>query len=147
MKALSLWQPWASFIAIGMKSFETRSWSPPPLLIGQRIAIHAAKKAIPPDDVEWARRLGAPDLPRGAIVCTAVLAGAYQCGPPRSLADIAHSRLRVIRQVVGSADVPIVPDEFGDFADGRWAWLLTDIERFEPPVPARGAQGFWDWHG
>ena len=28
----------------------------------------------------------------------------------------------------------------------KFAWPLTDIERFEPVVPARGAQGFWDWH-
>lgn len=29
----------------------------------------------------------------------------------------------------------------------NWGWPLSDIERFEPPIPARGAQGFWDWHG
>lgn len=49
-KALSLWQPYASLIAIGailpepVKPYETRSWPPPPWLIGQRIAIHAAQK-------------------------------------------------------------------------------------------------------
>lgn len=44
MKAISLWQPWASLIACGAKAFETRSWPPPPALIGQTIAIHAARK-------------------------------------------------------------------------------------------------------
>ena len=43
MKAISLWQPWASLIAIGAKSIETRSWPAPRALIGDRIAIHAAK--------------------------------------------------------------------------------------------------------
>lgn len=40
MKALSLWQPWATLIAVGAKTFETRSWSTDyrgPLLI------HASK--------------------------------------------------------------------------------------------------------
>ena len=36
-------------------------------------------------------------------------------------------------------------DDFGDYSDGRWAWLLTDIKPLAPPVPARGAQGFWEW--
>src|SRR5712671_3817606 len=44
MKAISLWQPWASLIACGAKPFETRHWAPPRELIGQSIAIHAAKK-------------------------------------------------------------------------------------------------------
>lgn len=44
MKAISLWQPWASLIACEAKPFETRSWAPPRDLIGQPIAIHAAKK-------------------------------------------------------------------------------------------------------
>ena len=44
MKAISLWQPWASLIACGAKPYETRHWAPPRDLIGQTIAIHAAKK-------------------------------------------------------------------------------------------------------
>lgn len=44
MKAITLWQPWATLIAIGAKTIETRSWPAPPALYGQRIAIHAASK-------------------------------------------------------------------------------------------------------
>lgn len=44
MKAISLWQPWASLIAAGVKPFETRHWAPPDWLVGQTIAICAAKK-------------------------------------------------------------------------------------------------------
>lgn len=28
-----------------------------------------------------------------------------------------------------------------------WAWPLTDIEPWMPAVPAKGAQGFWQWAG
>jgi activating signal cointegrator 1 len=142
MKAISLWQPWASFIAIGVKPFETRDWAPSPRLIGQRIAIHAAKKTIDADNREWAARNGAIDLPLGAVICTGILAGAYRCGQMRQ-----DGRLRQIGTVPGSQPhLGIPPDEFGDYEVGRWAWWLTNIERFEPAIPARGAQGFWNWN-
>ena len=44
MKAITLWQPWASLVALQIKTIETRSWPAPKALIGQRIAIHASKK-------------------------------------------------------------------------------------------------------
>lgn len=47
MKAITLWQPWAELVALGVKHIETRSWPAPPAIIGQRIAIHAAAKRPP----------------------------------------------------------------------------------------------------
>ena len=41
MKALSLWQPWASLMVAGKKSCETRTW---PLYHRGPLLIHAAKK-------------------------------------------------------------------------------------------------------
>ena len=41
MKAITLHQPWASLVAVGAKTVETRSWKPP--CIGERIAIQAGK--------------------------------------------------------------------------------------------------------
>ena len=41
MKALTIRQPWATLIALGVKTIETRSWRSPASLIGQRLAIHA----------------------------------------------------------------------------------------------------------
>lgn len=129
MKAISLWQPWASFIANGLKPFETRPWAPPKWLVGKRIAIHAAKRPTSKDDREWAAGLGISDLPFGAIVCTVELRGVFKCHEDSLLPQLYP------------------PDEFGDYSPGRWAWHLVDIERFEPPIPALGARGFWDWAG
>jgi hypothetical protein len=42
MKAISLWQPWASWIAWGLKTVETRRHGRFACLVGRRIAIHAA---------------------------------------------------------------------------------------------------------
>ena len=83
MKAITLWQPYATFIALGIKDYETRSWRPSDATIGQRIAILAAKRKPTSEEREditfdlCAHRSTAfaamvmRDLPLGAIVCTA----------------------------------------------------------------------------
>src|SRR5437660_12667474 len=42
--AISLWQPWASLIALGLKRFETRSWPLRKYSPRMSYAIHAAKR-------------------------------------------------------------------------------------------------------
>jgi hypothetical protein len=128
--AITLWQPWASLIAIGVKPYETRSWRPPKWLIGKRIAIHAAARPIRSSDIEdidfclaitahcgpgWRK-----GLPFGAVICTAILA---HCAPTENVPE----------------------DLFGNYAPGRWAWKLDDISPVDPPVLTKGAQGFWRW--
>ena len=86
MKAITLWQPWASLIADGRKTVETRSWAPPKALIGHRIAIHASKRA--PIRGEWSpqlqalidlwKRQGEFYMPLGSVIATATLAAAGQ---------------------------------------------------------------------
>ena len=94
MKTISLWQPYASLIAAGVKTIETRGWAPPKGLMGQRIAIHAAR-AIETSDVNGRRRhdriaaaLNDPEwdanIPRGAVVCTAILDHAGRVTGPRT---------------------------------------------------------------
>lgn len=50
MRALTVWQPWASLIAVGAKPYEFRSWPAPAWIVGQRIAIHAGVRKL------WNRR-------------------------------------------------------------------------------------------
>ena len=144
MKTISLWQPYASLIAAGVKTIETRGWAPPKGLMGQRIAIHAAK-AIGTADVRGRSRhhliaaaLNDPEwdgnIPRGAVVCTAILDHAAQVNGPEHNGQAT---------VTGNHRVKI--DEWGDFGPGRWLWFLRDVEPVDPPVPARGHQGFWNW--
>ena len=144
IKTISLWQPYASLIAAGVKTIETRSWAPPKGLMGQRIAIHAAK-AMETSDVRGRGRhdrisaaLNDPEwdgnIPRGAVVCTAILDHAARVtGPERN------------GQVTVAGNQVVAVDEWGDFGPGRWLWFLRDVEPVDPPVPARGHQGFWNW--
>lgn len=139
MKAISLWQPWATLIVIGAKQYETRSWKPYPAMIGRRIAIHAAKKK---DLDSLGLCLTEPfrtclveagltivgDLPFGAVLGTAVI----------TRAEKTHE----IRDVISEQE-----RAFGDYSYGRFAWRLDQIEKFDEPIPVNGAQGFWDWDG
>lgn len=152
MKALTVWQPWASLIAVGAKPFEFRSWKPPAAVIGQRIAIHAGARRVRPQEIiyliqalnmpAWPtpclhRDIAFPFLqsildgdvrpPIGHVVCTAVL------GEPKSGADCA----REFGQDFGN-------DSQRD-ATFNWGWPLLEIEVSIPPIPAHGAQGLWDW--
>jgi activating signal cointegrator 1 len=130
--ALTLWQPWASFIAIGVKPYETRSKPPPLRLVGLRIAIHAAARKPRWSDLDsethraMCEAFGSghqlPALPLGVILCTA---------------DLAET-LPVER---------VLHDPFGDYSTGRWAWRLEDLRRVEPYAPAKGMQLWgWPWH-
>ena len=153
MKALTLWQPWASLVACEAKPFETRRWAPPEALIGERIAIHAGKakpaallpevrrsmeRALNLEQRNWSR------LPFGAVVCTATLAGAYQV----QRLDVVGWTVEFRRALPGSAPLAAVTaDHFGDYRQARWCWHLTEVEALDPPVRARGRQGLWDWPG
>ena len=48
--AISVWQPWASLLVSGDKTYENRTWKLSPELIGKKILIHASKKK---DKEEW----------------------------------------------------------------------------------------------
>lgn len=61
MKALSLHQPWASLVALGVKTIETRSWS---TSYRGPLAIHAAKRT-PEYGLEVGRWTVCPSYPRG----------------------------------------------------------------------------------
>jgi hypothetical protein len=55
MKALTIWQPWASLIMIGAKPFEFRRWdfrAREPSLVGERIVIHAGTRPMKADEIE-----------------------------------------------------------------------------------------------
>jgi hypothetical protein len=130
VKAISLWQPWASLIADGRKRIETRSWKAPGWLLGKKIAIHAAKIANIDAAADFGYEYAGKFVgPRGAIVATAYLESCVQFTPE---------------------NVERISDEeklYGDFALGRFGWFLTDVERIEPPIEVRGHQGIFEWHG
>ena len=72
---LSVWQPWASLLATGTKTIETRTEPAPAALVGQRIAIHASSTRARDHVFKWLERQY-PDA------FAAVVARAHDASPP-----------------------------------------------------------------
>lgn len=34
---------------------------------------------------------------------------------------------------------------FGNYAEGRFAWVVELVEKFASPIPARGNRRIWTW--
>lgn len=115
MKVITLWQPWASLIAHGYKTYETRSWT---TSYRGQLAIHAAKRlpergelAGQTDILAALKEIGIKavgDLPFGCILCVAEL-------------------------------VDVTPT-----GGNRYAWHLENISLLPEPIPATGRQGLWN---
>ena len=136
MKALTIWQPWASLIMAGAKPVEWRGWACPRWIVGQRIAIHAGARPARTDEIDAETSLVAsiarPRVHRLSWPLSSVLGTAIIGAPQPALEWVrAHAP--------GFLDSDRIDHS-------KFAWPLTDIESFAPPIPARGAQGFWDWH-
>jgi hypothetical protein len=141
MKVLSLTQPWATLICLGAKKIETRSWK---TSYRGTLLIHASK-SYP----KWAKETAAeepfcsalrieskregvgiwsysyPDLPRGQIIGRCVL---KDCIRTEDVAGISFEEM-----------------EFGDYADGRFAWILEDGQFLPQPISAKGSLGLWEF--
>jgi hypothetical protein len=142
MKAISLWQPWATAIVLGLKTVETRGWS---TKYRGPIAIHAAKTKAGREmnfsiDTWWEENLHAGDykifkaagydtwqqLPFGAVVAVARLSDA------RRVEELSPGKIEA---------------RWGDYAPsrGRFCWELDNIIPLKIPIPARGRQRLWEW--
>lgn len=123
MRVIALLQPWASLVALGHKRIETRSW---PTTYTGPVAIHASKGWTAANRLfaEEERALGRlpAQLPFGAIVAVATLIGC------RFAQDVAP-------QISG------LERRLGNYAPGRYAWMLADVQALAAPVPFKGALG------
>jgi len=162
MKALSLWEPWATLVRRGLKLYETRGWPMYESLIDKPLAIHAAKQPFRPDDWgdELLLQLRADDVSGpwgyGHILCVV--------HPGRSITTKAWKDF--YRTRVDTLADSAVTDKFfdqqivrfkrefayGNYADVdsdsgkvRWATPLHDIRVLPEPIPFRGAQGIFNW--
>jgi hypothetical protein len=128
--AITLYQPWATWIAWGWKTIETRVHDRFAGLVGQRIAIHAGKTFDERSPREatpylWEERRRKADraltrYPQGAIVCTVDVVGARWL----TEADSGAALCRCLHC-----------DRFGI--------ILANVRIIEPPIAWSGARGIW----
>lgn len=148
IKVISLWQPWASLVALGEKTIETRSWK---TNYRGPLAIHATA-SMPKLAKElcltahfktalWRNLIITPlELPLGKIIATCNLTECYEILPDtHNYAFYGTSQMGIALHKNSSEYA------FGDYTPGRYAWILKDIEMLSEPILAKGQQGFWNF--
>ena len=137
MKAITLWQPWATFIALKWKTIETRTHSRFKSLVGQRIAIHAGRTVdrwgiwfdfLPPDlDILKANNIETLiTISRGTIVCTATITAA-RWAPNVDFMEREEWDRKAMCEVAS-----------------KYCMFLEDIKPFNKKIPFRGSQGIFN---
>lgn len=148
MKALTIWQPWASLIMIGAKPVEFRSWDYRERysgIVDTRIVIHAAAREIKPAEIyDLIKRCEEDDtslIPRVALPLLHKIFDARKCrGVVNLSAALGTAIIRKPRDIDGLFKKP----DSDRLQHHMFGWPLTDIEPFAEPIPMNGAQGFWN---
>jgi len=127
VKAISLWQPWASLWLSPAKIHETRSW---PTKHRGWTLVHAAKRS--PDDFQ-----GQDELDE---VCKRVLGADAPLGPRGALIGMVN--IVDCQRTEAILNGYQEPDDFvcGDYRPGRYGWRRSDYVIFKKPIPYRGMQ-------
>lgn len=125
MKVLSIREPYASLIKYGIKNIETRSWK---TNYRGEIYIHSC---IGKDKIdEQIKHLVPHDLMYGYILCKVRL---VDC--------IYMDEDYIEKEKKNNLDNFIC----GRYEVGRYAWVLSDIEILDKPIPAKGQLGIWNY--
>ncbi|MCX4700088.1 ASCH domain-containing protein [Streptomyces sp. NBC_01373] len=113
VRALTLWQPWASCIAYGTKRIENRRWATD---YRGWLLIHAGTTTDP-------------------AAKYAVMARPFLHRPQPTGAILGWARLDDCHSDDGMCTLWSAP--------GQWHWHLTDVRRLAQPVACPGARGLW----
>ena len=136
MKALSLLQPWATLVVMGLKEIETRSWS---TSYRGPLAIHASlgkAGSIFADEPPFKKYIPFfKDLPFGYIIGKVTLTDVIRIatGSLSGTSDAMMNKLTMEEKT------------FGDYTAGRFAWLLKDPVIFQKPISAKGSLSLWEF--
>jgi len=147
VKVLTLWQPWASLFAAGIKTIETRP-KPTNHTIDKGIyLIHAAKKwdkfqrdicnTHPFKHLIESNKL---EMSLGAIIGSIEI---VRCNkivseiPGHSDVFLADNNDEII-EIVNHNEIPL-----GDYRTGRFAWIGINPKLLIDPVPYKNGQGYY----
>ncbi len=136
IKAITLYQPWATLMAIGAKRIETRSWE---TRYRGLIAIHAGRNE--------SEALAYYDEPFHKVL----LEAGYHY-----LAMLPYGAVLAVGKLVNCIETDLIcrgsvspfSDQeraFGDYSPGRFGWLISDVRPLSEPIPCRGQRRLWDW--
>jgi len=147
MKAITVWQPWATLIALRLKGFETRgrrTYHHGPLAIhaGLKVDREACERE-PIKSVLAEHGYTADNLPTGAVVATTELRECFLVKRDY-LGGVVILESDSRKTHFSTTDNEF---QFGDFTPGRYAWEMADVKMLPKPLLAKGQQGIWNWDG
>lgn len=141
MKAITLWEPWATFMALGLKKNETRHW---PTNYRGPLLIHAAKRKMTEAEFRRFRQIidyeiGMDklsygmlyNLQYGRIVCQVDLVDCKEITPANCPSEISTDWKERAEY------------QFGNYEPGRFMWVTNNLKMFDPAIPYKGKQGFF----
>ncbi len=146
MKLITLWEPWATLMAIGAKKIETRHWS---THYRGWLAIHAAKRFTSDQDSQcwmspFREALNAAhvpiavyrsgrrfQLPLGCIIAVAKL---IDCGTSEAIVE-GQPGTRYEKLLAGQERA------FGNYDPGRFGLMTESVFRLPIPIPFKSRQG------
>ena len=116
--ALSVRQPWASLLVMGIKTVELRNWA---TSYRGPVIVHASKNI----DSSAARRLHLPNMPIGCLIGEAELVSVEPLTPAR-WEELSDSHL-----------------QHGPYPGGGYAWHFDSVRAFYQPVNCVGKLGLF----
>lgn len=137
MKALTIWQPWASLIAWEEKHYETRGWA---TTYRGPLAIHASLRMTREQTTACWQPLFAKALIRHGLTSPLdlVLGRVVCCADLVEVVPVAH-------HLWPFCTLTQQETTFGDYGPGRFAWQLENVRVLPQPITVRGQQGLWNW--
>ncbi len=147
MRALSMWEPWASLVPCGAKRWETRCWSTryrgPLLICASKGGL--AKYELQDLLCDWrfvgglGPLIGKP-LDLSANSWYNITFQDLNFGKAVAIVDLVNcKRTEDMTQGEIGTDRP-----FGDFGRGRYGWQFENVYALKEPFPVRGAQGIFN---
>lgn len=129
MKVLSLTEPYATLIKIGVKTVETRSWK---TNYRGELYIHASSTKISKeyrDNLELMNLVSKEEFSYGNII--------VKC----HLTDCIKMDDEYIKKMKKEDKNNYIT---GIYEKGRYAWILEDIQVLSSPIKAKGHLGIWN---
>ena len=130
MKVLSLTEPCATLIKENIKKVETRSWK---TSYRGELYIHASSTKIPKEwieDKELMELVKETPLNYGNIIC--------KC----NLVDCIYMTKEYVENMKNNNHREYI---CGKYEEGRYAWVLENIEVLDNPIKTKGQLSIWNY--
>jgi hypothetical protein len=134
MKVLSLLQPWATLLIMGVKKIETRSWCSRyrgELLIHASSGKKGSVLVTEPPFKKYINHFNA--LPFSAIIGKVILEDIV----PVDELQFSDGHIN---------SLTLEEKAFGDYTKGRYAWILSEPIAFDAPIFIKGSLGLWEYN-